>query len=69
MFKRWKAKVENETDLKIKCLRSDNDGEYDSKEFKRFCADNKIRIIRFVPNRPQQNGIAERMNRTLTEHA
>lgn len=57
--------MENETDLKIKCLRSDNNGEYDSKEFKRFCAENKIGIIRFVPNRPQQNG----MNRTLTEHA
>ncbi|KAF3637944.1 putative cytochrome 82A3-like [Capsicum annuum] len=28
-FKRWKAEVENQIGLKIKCLRSDNEGEYD----------------------------------------
>jgi hypothetical protein len=32
-FKTYKALVENETDLKIKCLRSDNGGEFTSKEF------------------------------------
>ena len=35
-FKKWKAKVKNETSLKIKCLRSDNGGEYDKSEFKAF---------------------------------
>lgn len=32
-FKRWKALMENETNLKLKFLRSDNGGEYCSKAF------------------------------------
>jgi hypothetical protein len=32
-FKAFKALVENETDMKIKCLRSDNGGEFTSNEF------------------------------------
>ena len=32
-FKKWKALVENETGKNLKCLRSDNGGEYCSKEF------------------------------------
>ncbi|KZV18236.1 hypothetical protein F511_28102 [Dorcoceras hygrometricum] len=35
-FKRWKAMVENETNLKVKCLRSDNGGEYEDEEFKKY---------------------------------
>ena len=29
IFRRWKAMVENETDLKVKCLRADNGREYE----------------------------------------
>ena len=36
-FKIFKEVVENETDLKIKCLRSDNEGEYTSNEFEDLC--------------------------------
>ena len=36
-FKAIKALVENETTLKIKCLRSDNGGEFTSTEFNRYC--------------------------------
>ncbi|KAK0593237.1 hypothetical protein LWI29_033337 [Acer saccharum] len=68
-FKRWKARVENETGLKIKKLHSDNGGEYEDSEFKRFCYLSGIKLSRTVPGTPQQNGIAERMNRTLTERA
>ena len=32
-FKAFKALVENDTDQKIKCLRSDNGGEFTSNEF------------------------------------
>ena len=32
-FKKWKALVENETGKRLKCLRSDNGGEYCSKDF------------------------------------
>ena len=36
-FKIFKAMVENETYMKIKCLRSDNRGEFTSKYFNEFC--------------------------------
>jgi hypothetical protein len=68
-FKIWKAMVENETGLKIKKLRTDNGGEYEDTRFKKFCYGHGIRIERTVPGTPQHNGIAERMNRTLTERA
>ena len=53
-FKKWKAKVENQTDLKIKCLRSDNGGEYDKSEFKTFCAPKRIRLTKTVPSKERQ---------------
>ena len=55
--------------MKIKCLRSDNRGEYDKSEFEAFCADEGIRLTRTVPNKTRQNGVAERMNKTLNERA
>ena len=68
-FKKWKAEVENQTGLKIKCLRSDNGEEYDKLEFKEFCTAEGIRLMRTIPGKARQNGIAERMNRTLNERA
>ncbi|KAK7340666.1 hypothetical protein VNO77_21375 [Canavalia gladiata] len=65
----WKAMVENETGLKIKKLRTDNGGEYEDTKFKKFCYEHGIRMERTVPRTPQHNGVAERMNRTLTERA
>ena len=68
-FNKWKAEVENPIGLKVKCLRSDNRGEYDKLEFKAFCAAEGIRLMRIVPGKARQNGISERMNRTLNERA
>ncbi|GJU03714.1 retrovirus-related pol polyprotein from transposon TNT 1-94 [Tanacetum coccineum] len=51
------------------CLKSDNGGEYSSREFIEYCAENGIRMLKTVPETPQQNGVAERMNRTLNERA
>ncbi|GKC58161.1 putative RNA-directed DNA polymerase [Tanacetum coccineum] len=45
-FKKWKAIVENETSLKIKCFGSDNRGEYSSKEFVDNCAEQGIRMAK-----------------------
>ena len=53
----------------IECLRSDNGGEYSSREFHEYLHENGIRHEFTVPNSPQQNGVAERMNRTLIESA
>ena len=67
--KKWKAEVENQTGLKVKCLRFDNGGQYDKSEFKAFCATEEIKLMRIVPGKASQNGIAERMNITLNERA
>lgn len=68
-FKMFKAMVENQTNKKIKVLRSDNGGEYISKQFDDFLKENGIKRQLTVPHTPQQNGIAERANRTLVEMA
>ena len=63
----WKKMVENQTGRKIKVLRFDNGTEYINDQFSYFC--NKEGISRHftVRDTPQQNGVAERMNRTLLE--
>ncbi|KAE8695627.1 Potassium transporter 10 [Hibiscus syriacus] len=68
-FRKWKAMVKNETGMKVKRLRSDNGGEYRNRRFRDFCANNGIKMETTVPMTPQQNGVAERMNRTLNERA
>ena len=64
-FKNYKAEVENQLDKKIKILRSDRGGEYESKDFAEFCSLNGIIHQTTAPYTPQQNGVAERKNRTL----
>ena len=61
--------VETETCLKVKCLRSDNEGEYIDGGFSEYCAAQEIMMEKTIPEIPQQNGVAERMNRTLNERA
>ena len=51
----------------MKVVRSDNGGEFTSKEFLRFCEDGGIRRQFLVARTPQQNGVAERMNWILME--
>lgn len=50
-------------------LRTDNGGEYTSHEFSQYCKDQGIARQFTVPNTPEQNGVAERLNRTLAEKA
>eukprot|EP00253_Pinus_taeda_P013395 PITA_13395 len=64
-FKEFKAQVENQTEKKIKVLRTDNGGELCSKEFEEFCKKCGIARQKTTPYTPQQNGVAERMNKTL----
>ncbi|KAK3002865.1 hypothetical protein RJ639_020028 [Escallonia herrerae] len=68
-IKKWKALVENERGNKIKCLKSDSGGEYRDGGFQEYCSNNGIRLIRTVKRTPQENGLAERMNRTIMERA
>ena len=46
---------------------SGNGGEYTSKDFNKFCIEAGIRRDFTVPYNPQQNGVAERKNRTIIE--
>jgi hypothetical protein len=43
IFKIYKEMVENEMDSRIKCLRSDNGGEFTSKEFMDYCNNHGIK--------------------------
>jgi transposase InsO family protein len=51
-FKAFKTYVENETNLKIKCLRSDNGGEFTFKEFNKFCEDHGNKRQFATPRNP-----------------
>ena len=53
----------------IKILRSDNGGEYTSTEFNDFCKEAGIKRELRVPYNLEQNGVAERKNRTVVEAA
>ncbi|KAE9311817.1 hypothetical protein PF008_g20107 [Phytophthora fragariae] len=64
-FKMFKAGMENATGRKIKRIRSDNGGEYTGRLFKEYLSKQGIRHEKTVPYTPQQNGLAERMNRSL----
>jgi transposase InsO family protein len=66
-IKEFKALIENLSVRKIKILRSDNEGEYTSKEFVNFCRDVGIKRELTTPYNPQQNRVAERKNRTIME--
>ncbi|KAH9657298.1 Integrase catalytic domain-containing protein [Citrus sinensis] len=66
-FKEWMTLIENQTERKVKRLRIDNGLEYYSKEFDSFCKEKGIVRHKTVRRIPQQNGLAERMNRTLVE--
>jgi hypothetical protein len=68
-FKIYKKMVENEMDSRIKCLRSDNGGEFTSKEFMDYYSNHGIKRQFFVARTPQQNGVVERKNRTVQEMA
>ena len=66
-FKRFKAWAENQLGIKIKAFHEDKGGEYMSTEFQKFLDSCGIERQHTCRNRPQQNGVAERTNRVLSE--
>ena len=75
-FKIFKAELENQYDLKIKIVRSNRGGEYYGRHtlygqvlgpFAMFLMENGIVAQYSTPGEPQQNGVAERRNRTLMD--
>jgi hypothetical protein len=59
--------IEKQSGKEVKYLRTDNGLEFCSEEFNAYCRKNGITRHRTVAHTPQQNGVAERMNRTILE--
>lgn len=66
-FKKVLAWMERASERKLKTLRTDGGGEYTSTVFKNFLMEQGIDHIMTAPGTPQDNGGAERKNRTLLE--
>ncbi|GKB59247.1 putative ribonuclease H-like domain-containing protein, partial [Tanacetum coccineum] len=65
ILKNFIKEIENIVDKKVKIIMSDNGTEFKNKVMEDFCREKGIRIAMT----PQQNGVAERRNRTLIEAA
>ncbi|CAI7884929.1 unnamed protein product [Closterium sp. NIES-53] len=68
-IKKWVADVETESGFKVKRFRSDGGGEYTAQELGDWLEGRGIAHEFSTPYTPQQNGAAERLNRTLMESA
>lgn len=66
-FRNFVALTESKFNMKIEYLRCDNAGENSSKSFKDFCNSKGITIQYSVPRNPEQNGLAEKYNRTILD--
>ena len=65
-FKEFHVLVERQSGKKLKCIRTDNGGEYCG-PFDVYCKQYSIKHEKTPPKTPQLNDLAERMNRTLIE--
>ncbi|GKC38049.1 retrovirus-related pol polyprotein from transposon TNT 1-94 [Tanacetum coccineum] len=61
--------VENQNDIKFKQIRTDNGTEFRNTKIESFCDEKGISRNFSSPYTPEQNGVAERKNRTLIEVA
>lgn len=59
--------LENQTGVRVKRLRCDNGTEYINANLKAFCTSKGIKLETTVRYTPEQNGAAERLNRTLMD--
>jgi transposase InsO family protein len=64
-FKAFQANTERSSDVKIIILRKDNAGEYIDQKFQNYLIEQRINWDPRAPYVPEQNGEAERLNRTL----
>nr|GFB10545.1 hypothetical protein [Tanacetum cinerariifolium] len=69
ILKKFVTEIENLKDYKVKIIRCDNGGEFRNKEMNDFCSQKGIKREFSNARTPQQNGVAERRNRTLIEAA
>ncbi|GJY10009.1 putative ribonuclease H-like domain-containing protein [Tanacetum coccineum] len=69
ILKTFITEIENQLDHKVKVIRCDNGTEFKNSVMNQFCKIKGIKREFTVARTPQQNGIAERRNRTLIEAA
>ena len=68
-FKKYVNQLRGETGNHVNTLRSDNGGEFMGQSFQIWLQHKGIRHETSVPHTPEQNGVAERSNRTVVEAA
>ncbi|GJS52207.1 putative ribonuclease H-like domain-containing protein [Tanacetum coccineum] len=69
ILKDFIRQIENQLNQKVKTIRSDNGTEFKNKDVIEFCGSKGIKREYSNARTPQQNGVAERKNRTLIEAA
>ncbi|GMJ02182.1 hypothetical protein HRI_003887400 [Hibiscus trionum] len=69
IFRKFKSSIEKQSGNAVKVLRTDRGGEFMSREFDSFCEEMGIHRQLTASYTPQQNGVAERKNRSLVEMA
>ena len=68
-FDRLTRFIERQSGNKLKLIRTDGGGEYVNNWMKDYCEHNGVTHQKTIKYTPQQNGRAERLNRTLIEKA
>ncbi|GKB69553.1 putative reverse transcriptase domain-containing protein [Tanacetum coccineum] len=69
ILKNFITGIENQINHRVKIIKSDNGIEFKNNDMNQFCGMKGIKREFSVARTPQQNGIAERKNRTLIEAA
>ena len=67
LFQNFHKVIETQYNAKVRVLRSDNGGEYQSSDLQKYLEGHDIIHQTTCSNTPQQNGVAERKNRHLLE--
>jgi transposase InsO family protein len=67
VLKKFLRRAQNEFDVKVKKIRSDNSTEFKNTQVETFLDEEGIKHEFLAPYTPQKNGVAERKNHTLIE--
>ena len=67
LFQKFHKMIETQYNAKVRVLRSDNGGEYQSSDLQKYLEEHGIIYQTTCSNTPQQNGVAEWKNRHLLE--
>jgi transposase InsO family protein len=68
-YNKIKERAEVDQEGRLKSLRTNRGGEFNSSQFSIFCSDQGIMHYTTTPYSPQQNGVVERRNESVVEMA